>query len=394
MSEERRDIHELIEAATRGTLEEATAASARLAEIGLPALGPVVEALRQSPPYSEGLRNAVRRMARPEAVPALSELLKGSDSMLTLVAAEALARAGDGRAIGPLLELFADEGAFYAARGHAALGLARLRAGQAVPVLLDALKKAARGGKDYESAALIRQTAVALTMLGNQEGAGAVISLARHRNREVREEGAKALRHVVGRGLFPALQKALRSRSTDLRQEASEALFHLGLRESVEELLAYVERGDADAPELIDAAVRRLRDLTGEAFGRHVEPAELRRWWEQHEARFAPNVCHRLGRPIDLADFVGLLAAGEERARKRLLAELHVITGEDFGLDPFRPVGEQEEVLERARAWLRDNAGAYERGAVYKYGRKQNLEGIFAPPARKKAGGRDSRSES
>lgn len=384
MSEERQNIPALIEAATGGTLEEASAAAARLAEIGLPALGPVVAALKQSPPYSEGLRNAVRRMGRPETVPALSALLKENDSLLTLVAAEALGRARDERAVGPLVELFKEEDAFYAARGQAALGLARLRAGQAVPALLETLKKLARGRKDAESAALIGQTAVALAMLGNQEGAGAVVALARHRDHAVREEGAKALRHVVGRGLFPALQKGLRSRSTDLRQEALEALFYLGLRESVEELVAYVERGDESAPELTDAAVRRLRDLTGEEFGWNVGPPGLRGWWKQHEGRYKPNVCHRLGKPIDLADFVGLLSAEGEPVRRRLLTELHVITGEDFGLDPSRPVGEQAEVLERARAWLRENAGAYERGAVYKYGYKQDLEHVLEPPARSK----------
>ena len=393
MSEERQNIPDLIEAAANGTLEEATAAAARLAELGLPALGPVVEALKQSPPYTEGLLNAVRGMGRPETVPALSGLLGEGNSLLTLAAAQALGRSGDARAVGPLLELFKDEGAFYAARGAAALGLARLRAGEAVPALLDVLKKAARGRKDEESAALIGRTAVALAMLGNQEGAGAAIALARHRDGAVRGEGAKALRHVVGRGLFPALRKALRSRSADLRQEALEALFHLGLRESVGELVAYVGRGDADAPELIDAAVRRLRDLTGESFGRFVEPAELREWWKRHEKTYGSNVCHRLGGPLDLADFVGLLAAEDEPARKRLLGELYVITGEDFGLDPFKPAGGQAEVVERARAWLREHASEYERGVVYKYGHRQNLELIFDAPPEKKAGKRNRRSE-
>ncbi|HEX8146415.1 MAG TPA: hypothetical protein VF591_04350 [Pyrinomonadaceae bacterium] len=384
MSEERQHIPGLIEAATLGTREEASAASARLAEIGLPALGPVVEALKQSPPYAQGLRNAVRRMGRPETVDALSGLLKESDSMLTLVAAEALATSRDARAVGPLLELFRDEDAFPAARGEAALGLARLRAEESVPELLAALKKAARGRKDREGASFIGQIIVALAMLGNQEGAETALALARHRDNGVREEGAKALKHVVGRGLFPVLQQTRRRRSTDARQEALAAIFHLGLRESLEELVSYVEGGDESAPELIDAAVRRLRDLTGETFKWNVKPAELRGWWERHGARFKPNVCHRLGRPLDLADFVELLATDDPNDRGRLLAELHLITGEDFGLDRFRPAGEQKEVAERARAWLRENAGGYERGAVYKYGHRQSLEHVFDPPARSK----------
>ncbi|MFL6332159.1 MAG: HEAT repeat domain-containing protein [Pyrinomonadaceae bacterium] len=384
MSEQRQNIPELIEAATRGTREESAAASARLAEIGLPALGPVVEALRQSPPYSEALRDAIRRMGRRETAPALAGLLKESDSMLTLVAAQALASSGDARAVEPLLELFKDEDAFSAARGQAALGLARLRAEQAVPDLLATLQRVARGRKDRESASLIRQTVVALAMLGNQEGAATAIALARHRDHAVKDEGAKALRHVVGRGLFPVLRATRRRKSTDARQEALAALFLLGLRESIEELLSYVEGGDNSAPYLIDAAVGRLSDLTGEAFKWNVKPPELREWWRQHEAQFDPHVCYRLGRPIDLADFVELLATDEPNERGRLLAELQIITGEEFGLDPFRPAGEQKGVAERARAWLRENAGGYERGAVYKYGHKQSLEHVFDPPARSK----------
>ncbi|HEX8191118.1 MAG TPA: HEAT repeat domain-containing protein [Pyrinomonadaceae bacterium] len=387
MSEERQNITGLIEAATLGTRVEASAAAARLAEIGLPALGPVVEALRQSPPYAQALHDAVRRMGRPETVAALSGLLKESNSMLTLVAAEALARSRDARAAGPLFELFRDEDAFFEARAAAALGLARLRAEGAVPELLSALKKAARGRKDRESASFISQTVVALAMLGNQEGAETAIALARHRDNGVREEGAKALRHVVGRGLFPVLRQTRRRRSPDARQEALAAIFHLGLRESVEELVSYVEGGDESAPELIDAAVRRLRDLTGGPFGWNVKPAELREWWTRHEAQFEPNVCHRLGRPLDLADFVGLLATDDPNERGRLLTELHLITGEDFGLDPFKKAGEQQEAAERARAWLREHAGRYGRGAVYKYGHRQGLEHVFEPPAGPKKGG-------
>lgn len=384
MSDARQEISTLIEAAKGGATAESAAAATRLAALGLPALGPVVEALKQEPPYSEGLRNAVRRMNRPELVPALAELLKERGALLATIAAQALGRAGDERAAGPLLELFKDESSPPPARREAALGLGRLRASNAAADLREALAKLERGKKDRQSAALTRDTAVALAMLGAQEGAGAVLALAEHRSNEIREEAAAGLKHFVGRGLFPVLQKALRSKSTDLRQEALEAVFYLGLRESVEELIAYVERGDAGAPELIDAALRRLHDLSGEEFGWNVKPADVRGWWKQNEGRYEPNVCHRLGKPIDLSNFVKLLATDVEGERERLLEELRVITGEEFGLDPFKPVGEQSEVAERARKWLGEHASEYERGAVYKHGHRQSLEHIFDSPGDKK----------
>ena len=380
MSGEHPEISALIGAATGGTAEESAAAVARLAETGLPALGPVVEALKQSPPRAEALRDAVRRMGRPELVAALTGLLKENDSLLTMVAAQALGRSGDERAVEPLLDLLRDENAFYAARGQAALGLARLGASNAVSDLLDLLKKLARGKKDRESATLIRDTAIALAILGRQEGADVVIALARHRDNAVREAVVPALKHIVGRGLFSVLQTTRRRKSTDARQEALEAIFYLGLRESIEELISYVEGGDNSAPYLIDAAVRSLRDLTGEDFKWNIDPSELREWWKQHQAQFSPNVCYRLGRPIDLMDFIDLLATEEVSDRERLLTELHIITGEEFGLDPFRPVEAQPEVAVRAQSWLREKADTYERGAVYKYGHRQNPEHIFDPP--------------
>lgn len=382
MSNAHPEISELITAATRGTAEESAAAVTRLAEMGEPAIEAIVEALKQSPPRAEALRTAVRRMGRTELVPALVGLLKEPEGLLPSVAAQALGQAGDERAVEPLLELFRDENAFYAIRGEAALALARLKAVQAVPSLLEALKRAARGKKESKSAALISQTAVALAMLGQQEGAEAVIALARHRDNAVREEAVPALKHLVGRGLFPTLQTLLRSKSTDLRQEALEAVFYLGLRESIEELIAYVEKGDESAPYLIDATVRRLHDLTGENFKWDIKPAELREWWKQHEAQFKSNVCYRLGRPLDLKEFNDLLTTEDASEQARLLTELHLITGEDFGFrpDPFGPVERQDEAAARAQAWLREKAGTYERGAVYKYGHKQNLEQIFDSP--------------
>jgi hypothetical protein len=146
-----------------------------------------------------------------------------------------------------------------------------------------------------------------------------------------------------------------------------------------------------------------LHDLTGENFKWDIEPAKLREWWEQHQSQFSPNVCHRLGKPIDLADFVDLLATDVVPERQRLLIELHIITGEDFGFvfDPHGPSEGQAEAAsraaERAQTWLRENAGKFEHGAVYKYGHKQNLEHIFDQPSArssKKGGRRKSRSKS
>lgn len=380
MSNEHQEISKLVEA-TGGAGEEASRAAARLAEIGMPALGAVVEAVKRTSGPSEALSSALLRMRGPEVTEALTKLLDESDPFLPGLAAKALGGTGDARAVRPLLDLYGDETKSESSRGAAALALGELGDVSAVPELLKTAREIAASERLEERAALLCAAAAGLAKLGNQESAEAVASLALSPDSLVADEAAFSLRHVVGRGLFPALKKARQSTTTETRQEALRAIYYLGLRESIEELLAYVEGGDDSAPDLVYDAIRYLNDLTGQDFAWSIEPAELRKWWKKHRAQFDPGVCYRLGRPFDLNSLAELLAATEATRLVERLQELHVITGEAFGLDPFRPAEGQPEVATHAQEWLRGNAGGYERGAVYKYGHKQNLEHIFDQPS-------------
>lgn len=398
MSDEHQEIPALVEAAAGGTVEEAARAAARLAEIGMPAFGPVVEAVRRSSGPSEALSSALLRMRGPEVTAALTGLLDERDPFLPSLAAEALGRAGEAGAVQPLLDLYRHELKSDSARAAAALALGELGDLSVVPELLKTAREIAESARLEERAALVCAAAAGLAKLGNQDLAETVATLALSTDSQVADEAAFALKHVVGRGLFPALRKARRSTMTEARQEALRAIYYLGISESIAELISYVKDGDDSAPDLVYDAIRYLHDLTGQDFEWSIDPAELRKWWKQNGAQFSPGVCYRLGRPFDLNDLAELLAATEAPRLKERLDELHVITGEEFGLDPSRPVEEQPEVAERAREWLRENAGSYERGAVYRYGYKQSLEQVLKPLARSKKRSKkkdaDSRSKS
>lgn len=405
MSGEHQEIPELIEAA-KGAGEEAARAAARLAEIGMPAFGAVVDAARQPSGPSEALSGALLRMRGPEVTAALTGLLAESDAFLPSIAAEALGRAGDARAVRPLLDLYGNEMKSESARGAAARALGELGDGGVVPELLKTAREVAGSERREERVGLVCAAAAGLARLGNQELAEAVARLALSQDRVVADEAAFALKHVVGRGLFPALRKARRSRMTEARQESLRAIYYLGIPESIEELISYAEGGDDSAPDLVYEAVLYLHDLTGQDFKWNIDPKELRRWWKQNRAQYEPGVSYRLGRPSDLNGLAELLAATEAARLGERFDELRLITGEDFGLDPFRPAEAQPEVAERAQKWLRENADRYERGAAYRYGHRQSLEHVLKPPARprkasKKAskkqakkGDPDSRSES
>lgn len=375
MSGEEREITELVgKAGGRGA--EAQAAAARLVEIGMPAVPAVVEAVRRTPLPSEALLGIIPRIEAPELTDAMLEVLNDPNAFVSGIASQVLGRSKDARAFQPLLDLFVNENRGDSYRSDAAEALAELGDKRAVPLMVETVKAIARRRQLAEHAYLIRYTAVALARLGNQELAEIVIRMSGDRNSEAREEVLPALKHVVGRGLFPALQKSRRRRSQTARNESLKAIFYLGLRESVEEFISVLERTGDDL-DFRSYTVQRLNDLTGADFAEDAEAARLREWWAQHQSDFLPRVCYRLGRPLRVSDFARL-EAKDFASRYLLLQELYIVTGQDFGRDS-RTVEEQDEPVARAREWVSREGAKFEEGAVYKHGYKQEIGNIFDP---------------
>lgn len=367
------EIESLIEkAGEKGA--QASIAALRLVEIGSPAAPLVVEAIRRSKPMpSDQLMDIIPEMRAPEIVPLMIQLLRDSNPFVAVVAARALGSSKDSRAFEPLVNLVCDETLSITLRGWAADALAELGDARAVPELLGIVRAIAAKRKLKEQAQLVRFITVALAKLGNQDAAEIAISMVSHRVRYVREEGALTLKHVVGRGLFSALHLALRSKSKTVRDEAIDSISFLGLRESIKELIAVVEDDGSDWDLMLNA-LYRLRGLTGEEFD---EADQWRDWWTSHQSEFTPSVCYRMGKPLDMKEFVSLLQKAEPLALVWLLEELYIITGERFGLQPFKLIEEQDETLTRAQNWLSENADRFERGVVYKYGHKQVIRHVF-----------------
>ncbi|MDQ3805004.1 MAG: HEAT repeat domain-containing protein [Acidobacteriota bacterium] len=376
------EINALVEAA-KGTGSASSLAALRLVESGMPAVGPVIEALRQSAMPSSQLMDIIPEMESREAVPLVRELLDEQNPFLPVVAVRALGRSKDEGASETLLNIVRNERLSSNLRGWAADALAELGDQRAVPELLALVRGIVAKRKLRYDPGLVRFAVIALARLGNQDAAPVAASMMWHRVRAVREEGALTLKHVVGVGLFPALRQARRAKSSPIRSEAIEAISYLGLRQSIEELIAVVA-GDDFNPDLTLNAVYRLRNLTGEEFKENISGDELRRWWEQHESAFEPGVCYRLGAPLDVSKLGALLRTSQRVERHWLLKELQIITGRRFGLHPFRPIEEQEEAIARAEGWLDENGGRFKRGAVYKHGYEQSTRDIFDAPTKAK----------
>lgn len=372
------EISQLIETVVKDVdEEEAAAAALRLAEIGMPAVPEVIAAIRKSegaPPPN--LRNIIPLVRDPEVVPAMLEVLHEKETYLPLVAFRTLGAARDARAFQPVLSQFLDEKNSDTTRAWAADALGEMGDERAVPHLLGVVEGFARAGEVETRYSLALKAVVALAKLGNHESAGVAIALAGNEDPSARGAAAGALQYVVGAGLFPALQKALRDELSECQKSAIDAVFYLGLPESVEELVACYEEGALDSG-LMEKALGRIRDLTGEEFEDEAEAEEVRDWWEQHRAGFAEQTCPRLGRPLRVSDVCALLESTVPGRHHWLLEELRVITGESFAVNPFGGGEGVDEAAARAQEWGRKESHRFEAGALYKYGHRLPLRSVF-----------------
>jgi hypothetical protein len=374
----------------QGEGARAAAAAARLVELGMPVVPHVVEAIRATGDWpSATLLGVIPRIRVKALVPYMLELIGEKETYLPLMAFRALAKSKDSRALAPLLKEFQDETNTKTMRGGAADALGELGDLRAVPALLRAVRDIERRGELKGYPALAVRAVVALARLGNHELARIPISLAVGRDAAARRQAASALKSVVGPGIFEVSKRLLRGRDYELRSEAVDALFYLGLPESIELFISAL-RAEEEDPDFADKLRDRINDLTGQRFTFATEDEEIRGWWREHQHEFVPLVCHRHGKPIEVRKLVSLLKTKERGWRYWLFEELRIITGEDFGLVPEIEAERQADAVARAEAWARKQGGKFEAGALYKYGFRQSLPEVFKRPARGPKGGASS----
>jgi HEAT repeat protein len=359
----------------RGAPARAKEAVERLAARGASVAPAVVEALRKSNPVeAANLQRVLLKMDDPGVVPLMLELLNDKNLTVQVTAFRALGALRDRRALKPLLSQLRKRGNSASARGWAADALGDLGDRRAVETLLAAAREVL-DGEDFEDEANVFLAAVgALAKLGNQELAGEAISLAERGGGMARTGAVRLLKYLVGPGLFRALERNLRERDAEKRREAVEALFLLGLKESIAALVKRAGDRDQGVRALV---VNRLRDLTGEEFEDDLTARRAAAWWKENHDSYKGGVTYRLGRPLRVADLVELLK-GEPSWRDQIIDELLIITGEDFGVAGKHYAKEEKEFYPPVRRWwARQKPGRFEPGRLYKYGHEQDAHAVF-----------------
>lgn len=376
------DASKLIETA-RGDGPEAEAAAASLVAAGAAALPPVIAAIRAGAGAVWRLQDVALSLRGSELVPELIQHLGDPSTDVAMTVFEALGRTREHRALEPLL------GALAGSRRELAItALGDLADPGAVPKLLEIVdgmvalpgiseildRTAQVENEEVDEAPLrlLPKVLIALAKLGSFERASLLAGLSHYRSKDpysdaslIRIESVEAMQHVYFPGMFQELKAALGDEDAEVRLKAVDALFYLGTREAIEELLAHLKDPSST---VVSHIVYRLQGLTAD----RLEGQDGDAWWREHQKEYSAGVCHRLGQPMDVSRIISLLE--DPADRKSVLQELRIITGQDFGFNPAVQIPPPDEVAEQAREWWRKEGHRFETGRLYKYGHQQDLK--------------------
>lgn len=214
--------------------------------VGGPAVEPLVVAFRSGTLHTRRLAaEALGKIGDARAVGALEDLLDDSDPDIRASAAWSLEKYAWNRLDEQLL-----------ARVQIMLGKWTMLAG-AGPAAITPLVEVVRNGDRSAKAEAIQTIAI----IGGPEGVRALIGVFKHRDEHVRRAAAKALGEIADNKAMPALVKALRDDDFQVRIAAADALVRLDFQpESAEEraLLFVATRKWTEAARLGPNAIEPL----------------------------------------------------------------------------------------------------------------------------------------
>jgi HEAT repeat protein len=374
---------------TRSDDRTARAAVAELAEIGAAAVPDIVRAVKEKLGSVRRLCDALRAMRDPDLIPALENLLGDRNADLSLCAFEILGKSRDERVFAPLIQELDGNRAVLAATALGDFGDRR-----AIPDLLQAVRKVIeqpdsqtvlQGAKGSHSEELydsplevVPGFIESLAKLGNYELAPLLMPLARYVSKDayssdetIRANALRAMQHLVLPGMLAVLVNGLSDQNEECRLGAVEAIFLLGNKGGVA-ALAQCNRNLLSP--FSNQLLLRLRDLVGVNFQENTSTDQTREWWAEHEGDYQNEICYRLGKPIYIPEIIALLP--DPLQVQTVVRELDIITGAGFGMPTSKRFLPPNILVEEAEVWWRANNGRFDRGGLYKYGRKQSLVAI------------------
>ncbi|RPI92826.1 MAG: HEAT repeat domain-containing protein [Chloroflexi bacterium] len=226
-------------------------AAEALGMIGVPAIQPLLIALKNEKIWQSRAAEALAKIGVP-AVEPLAKALHDGEYDVRHAAAEALRMIGDASAVKPLLEVLKDDGHDndHTLRGEAAEALGEIGDVSAVGPLIVALK-------DREK--YMRQTAAeALGKIGDARAVQPLIRSLKDTNDDVRSNVAEALGAIGDLQAFEPLLLALEDSSEYVRMSAAEALGEMGEAAAIQPLIALLRDQNDGVRIAAKAALEKL----------------------------------------------------------------------------------------------------------------------------------------
>ncbi|MDH5651339.1 MAG: HEAT repeat domain-containing protein [Gammaproteobacteria bacterium] len=388
------DIDALIEK-TNGPDSIAEQAVGELIKIGMPVIEPVINAIRHGfPGATWRLCIILREIKDSQIIPVLLELINDENSDLAIAAFLGLSQIDDAKVIEQLQEYLVDSDKPPTRRALSAEALGNIGKTVAIdtlnsvaaalisePDVSPAFSNDGAGSDlyvDEDMIIVLIKSIVALAKMGKHDFINSIILLSKYSSEDpysedevIRSMAVDSMQYTVGLGVVDSLMKSIQDEYYEVREKAIEAMFYIGTKECICELVKRLEKEDSV---LADNILVRVSDLTGLPFQELQGISNLYEWWSSIEKEYESGICYRLGKPINLEDVIILLEIPHKR--EQVIKELRLITGESFGLNEYESLDRQNILFMNAKTWWTKNCDVYKNGCLYKYGYEQDLKNL------------------
>lgn len=189
----------------------------------------------------------------------------------------------------------------------------------------------------------------------------------------LRKKSVDCFNHYVSKTSYQSLVKCLNDPYFEIRQEACKALYLIGTPHIVRDLIKLIQDDDFITA---NNAMIYVETILGDSPFSQFEPTEINfqdfeNWCEEKISSLSETSVYRNGEKFDLHEQINKL--NNKDLRKLAFEDIKLYTGQVFNYEDFTPIDNQYLLFKSALEWFNDNSNTFERGVLYRRGKKIDL---------------------